>query len=71
MAFGIADELHQTWVPGRSASVADVLSDASGAVLVGCVLMWTLGRDGSAARAIPWVAIVTLGAVCLATLTEL
>ncbi len=70
-AFGIVDELHQTWVPGRSSSVADVLSDVSGAVLGSCVLMWTLGRDGRAARAIPWVAIVTLGAVCLATLTEL
>ena len=70
-AFGIVDELHQTWVPGRSSSIADVLSDASGAVLVGCVLMWTLGRDGRAARALPWVTIVTLGAVGLATLTDL
>ena len=70
-AFGVVDELHQTWVPGRSSSIADVLSDASGALLVGCVLMWALGRDRRAARALPWVLALTMGAVCLATLTDL
>ena len=27
-AFGALDELHQVWIPGRSAEVADVLTDA-------------------------------------------
>ncbi|MEW5855481.1 MAG: VanZ family protein [Myxococcota bacterium] len=31
--FGISDEVHQAWVPGRSASVYDALADLLGAAL--------------------------------------
>jgi VanZ family protein len=33
VAFGISDEVHQAFVPGRSADVADVLADAVGGAL--------------------------------------
>jgi VanZ family protein len=39
VAFGISDEWHQTYVPGRSGEIADVLADAAGsAVGVGLAL---------------------------------
>jgi VanZ family protein len=31
--YGVADEVHQAWVPGRSASVYDALADALGGCL--------------------------------------
>ncbi len=70
-AYGIVDELHQATVPGRSPSVADVLSDGAGAVFAGCALLWILGRNASARRALPWLAGMALATVCLATWTDL
>ncbi len=69
-AYGIVDELHQATVPGRSSSVADVLSDGAGAAFAGCALLWILGRNASARRALPWLAGMALATVCLATWTE-
>ena len=41
--YGISDELHQIFVPGRDASVYDWLADCTGAVLaVGLRLCWTV-----------------------------
>lgn len=37
LAYGITDELHQTFTPGRTASAADVLADAIGATLGACL----------------------------------
>ncbi len=71
LAYGIVDELHQAMVPGRSASFADVLSDVAGGLLAGCVLVWILNRDERARRAVPWVVGLALGAVCLATWTDM
>lgn len=36
-AWGFGDELHQAFVPGRAAEVADVLADALGASVGACV----------------------------------
>lgn len=33
VGYGISDELHQSFVPGRQATVFDVIADAAGAVL--------------------------------------
>jgi VanZ family protein len=38
LLYGILDEVHQSHVPNRVASVSDVLADAVGAVLV--VVIW-------------------------------
>ena len=37
---GIADEIHQAYVPGRDASVGDVLLDLVGVVLVLFFFSW-------------------------------
>lgn len=37
-AYGISDELHQAFIPGRSPSVADLLADTAGACAA--VLCW-------------------------------
>ena len=53
MAFGIAyaasDELHQMFVPGRSAEAADLVADASG-VIIGTAACWACGIIGRFSR---------------------
>jgi len=44
LAYGILDEFHQHFVPGRSMDPFDVLADGSGALLVVAFLWWR-GRD--------------------------
>jgi VanZ family protein len=41
--WGISDELHQLWVPGREASISDLVSDVLG-VLLACGLYTWLWR---------------------------
>lgn len=41
--YGILDEVHQSFVPGRSSSVEDVLADAAGALL-GTLLAYAIYR---------------------------
>jgi len=38
LLFGISDELHQCFIPGRSCSIGDLLADTAGAVIV--VSLW-------------------------------
>lgn len=42
-AYGLLDEYHQTFVPGRSASPLDVLVDAAG-VAAGVSTLWGVAR---------------------------
>ena len=71
LAYGSLDELHQSMVPGRTPSLADVLADVSGGLLAGCALLWILNRDERARRALPWVLGLALGSVCLGTWTNM
>ena len=41
-AYGVTDEYHQRFVPGRTADVADVLADATGAA-IGVLAAWAFG----------------------------
>jgi VanZ family protein len=45
VAYGIVDEVHQSFVPGRVCSVVDVLSDAFGAALAIALLGSCLSRS--------------------------
>jgi VanZ family protein len=42
--YGISDEIHQLFVPGRSAEVADWLADALGALAATLLLAWLSRR---------------------------
>lgn len=49
IVFGGLDELHQSLVPGRDPSIADLIADATGA-LAGSLLSYGLGLWGQAVR---------------------
>ena len=40
LSYGITDELHQAYIPGRIASMSDLIADVSGAAVT--VLFWLL-----------------------------
>ena len=39
-AYGVTDEYHQSYVPGRDTSVWDILADGTGGFLVAVALFW-------------------------------
>lgn len=43
IAYGVTDEIHQMFVPGRSAEVADLAADAAG-VVAAAVALWLWSR---------------------------
>lgn len=49
-AYGLTDEFHQSFVPGRTAEARDVAADAVGAV-IGAGLVWGLSNIVLAVRA--------------------
>ena len=54
VGYGVMDELHQSMVPGRTASLSDVVVDAVGAVAAVAavqVLLFWFGRRRLATRA--------------------
>ena len=66
--YGVVDEIHQCFVPGRTASAADLLSDIAGAWTMVLVLQWrVLGLAVARAR-LPYAMLACAGAVLLATL---
>jgi VanZ family protein len=42
--YGVTDEYHQSFVPGRTAEVADVVKDGAGAALFALVESWRASR---------------------------
>lgn len=48
--YGLSDEWHQSFVPGRSADPADLLADAVGATLFAWMLAWGMNRKLGARR---------------------
>ena len=60
VAYGVVDELHQSYVPDRTCSFADLLTDAAGAVLALMVL-----RPGLGAGTLCWWRLLVAVAICL------
>ena len=50
LAVGIADEIHQAYVPGRDASITDVLLDLVGIILTLFFISWLLKAKKSLTR---------------------
>jgi len=48
--WGLSDEFHQSFVPGRDASGWDLLADAVGFAIASCVFAATTLRSARAAR---------------------
>lgn len=44
-AYGVTDEYHQSFVPGRHASAWDVLADGVGGLIVAWTMHWRSRRD--------------------------
>jgi VanZ family protein len=47
LVYGLLDEWHQSFVPGRDATLSDVLADAVGALLGVVALAWIARRAGA------------------------
>ncbi|MEW6330042.1 MAG: VanZ family protein [Pseudomonadota bacterium] len=43
-AYGVTDEYHQSFVPGRDASLLDVLADGTGGFIVAWIMHWRYRR---------------------------
>ncbi len=67
IAYGIVDELHQSFVPGRVCSVVDGLSDAFGAASALTFLEARLQPCRFCATAFPICVVACVGSVVLAT----
>ena len=70
VAYGGVDEWHQSRVPGRVCSAADLLSDAMGAVLAVAVVAHLVVRHGRAAAALPYLVLGCALSTSLATFTN-
>lgn len=44
VAYGVSDEFHQSFVPGRDANAADVLADGIGGFVAAFVIVWLQRR---------------------------
>jgi VanZ family protein len=69
--YGVTDEVHQRFVPGRCCSVADVCSDAAGALLACTLIVAVQSGSRRAWRALPFVLLFALASVSTATWTSL
>lgn len=67
VGYGAVDELHQSFVPGRTCSAADVMTDAAGAILVVVLLRSWCGGPNASVRAVVWAATACLVCVAFAT----
>lgn len=45
IAYGVSDEIHQSFVPGRDASVGDLVADAVGAALGAGLVVYLVRRS--------------------------
>lgn len=70
VAYGVVDEVHQSYVPGRVPSCGDVISDAVGAILALLWWRWLLLAEGAALRALSWGLFAAVLSVLSATFID-
>ena len=63
--YGAVDELHQSYVPGRTSSVTDLMTDAFGAAFAVVLLRWAVGLSP---RGLRHAALLFAGGLASATL---
>lgn len=51
LLYGVSDELHQTFIPGRFSTISDVVADVAGALFV-CLIWLFFTRKNGAERAV-------------------
>lgn len=66
-AYGVVDELHQAFVPGRVSSFGDLLADASGAALAVVAILPVLRSDPRPRRLVRWCGAACVASVGIAT----
>lgn len=66
-AYGLADEIHQHFVPGRVCDPYDIASDTMGAAIACCWLGWQLSADQRGLKAMPWLILGAAVAVAAGT----
>lgn len=67
VGYGVVDELHQSFVPGRHSSFWDVLCDALGAVLAVLLVLWIVSGERRFAARIAIVLVLAVAGVLAAT----
>ncbi len=66
--YGVVDEWHQSFVPGRVSSAADVLTDVCGGLAVAFALTWWRWRRRPSLGTVALLLVASCGSVVLATL---
>jgi len=67
IAYGVIDELHQSFVPGRHCSLWDIACDVCGSIIAVTLLLWTFGGEARFARITVVFAVAALVSVAAAT----
>ena len=69
VCYGVVDELHQSFVPGRVCSFGDLVTDAGGAALAICWLRWQMRLSVTPIASLLACVAACLAGVALATFT--
>lgn len=66
-AYGVVDEVHQSYVPGRDASFADASTDLLAAMMLAVLAHGLLADSVRSRRRVPWLALLSLASAAAAT----
>ncbi len=67
VAYGVVDEVHQSYVPGRHCSVWDIVCDACGSALAVVFVLWVLSGERRFATRIGLFAAFGIAGIAAAT----
>lgn len=67
IGYGIVDEVHQAFVPGRHSSLLDVVSDALGGAIAAAFVLWVCTGSSRCGKLTLWLLLVAAMTVAAAT----